>query len=297
MAKALTTIQIVLHCVSFTMVFCKRNPCLEQGEGIQIRALEIEVLHVAHDESTSFTWQAVRGTTDITIWNSNSLSVTTLDLGEGAYKICAKSSGQCSGAMAISLLKGPSAALTLMSAGLLHSSLHEGQIWTSLLLFGSAAFTLGQATDLCHSVPQEFLHIQIPTNLVKDLCVNGPCTPLLCPMNVGSQFSQIPSNNDIIFSDDNCKIREPEFWDEWLEYHFGEDSGQDYFGDVDNDGLVNILEYYGTLAFEGTFLNVHSNNTRKSVVCNCTEAQEDLRVDIRYNISWTQLLNQSSNPR
>ncbi len=260
---------------------------------MQLSALGIETLHVFHDDSTSFTWQAVRGTTNITIWMSDGLSVTASNLADNAYKICVISSGQCSGAV---ISKDISVALTLASAGAVHSWLDRKQTWMSILLFGSAAFTLSHASGLCQAVP-EFLHIQIPTNLVRDMCVNGQCAPLLCPLNVGSRYSQIPSYNHIVFSDDNCKIRRPEFWDEWLEYHFGGNPGQDYFGDVDNDGLVNILEYYGKWAFEGTFLVVSSNGTSEPSVCNCTEIYDDLQADMFYNVSWAKLLNQSSDPR
>ena len=39
-------------------------------------------------------------------------------------------------------------------------------------------------------------------------------------------------------------------------HYFGNNSGQDYFGDIDRDGLVNVLEYYGKCAFKNNFRTI-----------------------------------------
>ena len=278
------------------LVPARRNPCLEEGEGMRISAFDIEALHITHEQSTSFTWQAVRGTTDITIWTSDGLSLTTLDLGEGAFQICTKPPGQCSGA--VTLLKRASAAIALASATL-------SQIWvagrhkpTGILLLGLAALILGQAPDQCQSVPSEFLHVWIPTNLVTDLCVNDKCAPALCPLNTESEYSQMPSNNDIIFEDGNCNIRHPVIWEQWLEHNFGSNSQQDYLGDIDNDGLVNILEYHGKWAFEDAFLDVGPNVTRNPPVCNCLDAPGEQPGEPQViPLTWDEVISESSDPK
>ncbi len=259
---------------------------------MRISAFEVETLHITHDESTSFTWQAVRGTTDITIWNSYGLSVTTFDLGDGAFKICTKPPGQCSAA--VSFLTTTSGVISLASTALCHIAVDMKHRWMSILPLGFAALTIGQASDLCHRVPSEFLHVWIPTNLVTDLCVNGKCAPVLCPLATESEFSQMPSNNDILFEDTSCNIRHPQFWEQWLEHNFGANSGQDYLGDIDNDGLVNILEYHGKWAFEDSFLDVGPNATKTPSACNCIDDAEEPQIN---PLTWTDVISESSDPR
>ena len=62
----------------------------------------------------------------------------------------------------------------------------------------------------------------------------------------GGDFSTVPADNEILFEEPGtCLIRKPDRWDEWVAYHFGNDTPVSYYDDNDEDGLVNILEYYG----------------------------------------------------
>ena len=45
------------------------------------------------------------------------------------------------------------------------------------------------------------IHVQIPSNLVEELCVNGSCQSVLCHLSSEGRYSSIPSNNKIVFSD------------------------------------------------------------------------------------------------
>ncbi len=196
------------------------------------------------------------------------------------------------------LLRRSSVAVVLTSVAL-------GQIWmdrrhkpTGILLLGLAALTLGQSPDQCQSVPSEYLHVWIPTNLVTDLCINDKCAPALCILNTESEYSQMPSNNDIIFEDSNCNIRHPVFWEQWLEHNFGSNSQQDYLGDIDNDGLVNILEYHGKWAFEDAFLDVGPNVTRNPPVCNCLDAPGEQPGEPQViPLTWDEVISESSDPK
>ncbi|XP_066928274.1 uncharacterized protein [Clytia hemisphaerica] len=64
-------------------------------------------------------------------------------------------------------------------------------------------------------------------------------------------YSKVSSRNTILFSDQFCSIKKPKNWDEWVLYYFHTNRSTEefYLMDNDNDGLVNILEYYADTDF------------------------------------------------
>ncbi len=223
----------LLWCVFLILsVDGKRNLCLEKGDGTNINSIGVSKLYIKHNSGTAFTWQAARGTTNITYWSSG-IEVDASD-------ITATGELQISLASAIKASPG----FLLLCAIVCHLSTDSKKAGLFLLFLSVAALAVTNAQDGGSCGGRNALHVQIPTAFVKELCINGDCRPTLCPLSPDSEFSQIPSHNDVIFSDDKCTIKKPEFWDEWLAHYFGNNSGQDYFGDIDGDGLVNLLEYY-----------------------------------------------------
>ena len=79
------------------------------------------------------------------------------------------------------------------------------------------------------------------------------CLPVKCRLSYSptSTYSDIAASNKVIFKDKYCTIKKPEYWDQWLFYHLKikSSSEQLYYIDSDNDGLSNILEYYGNINF------------------------------------------------
>ena len=244
------------------------NLCLTAtSDSKDFSAFFVKTIHLEHPKAVEVTWQAARGTTDISIWVSDDVTLSTDEITDGKLKVKVHT-GSGSGSEASALCMG----LLLMSFALYFSSVDGQKKWSAILVLVLASFfTLGstQNTTDCKQGPS--IHIQIPTDMVKEMCINGQCRPLICKLSLTSEYSNIPSYNRIIFLDDQCTVKKPDLWDEWLIYFFGNGTTQDYFGDFDNDGLVNILEYYGAEAFEGNFVtidttlkdgnNVQGNNT------------------------------------
>ena len=98
------------------------------------------------------------------------------------------------------------------------------------------------------------VHIKIPMKSVFQVCVNGNrCLPSTCDLGVfhknSKGYSKVDADNDVLFSDQFCTIKKPTDWDEWVFNYFKTNKSTEefYFLDSDNDGLVNILEYYADL--------------------------------------------------
>lgn len=98
---------------------------------------------------------------------------------------------------------------------------------------------------------------------VEKLCISGTCRPVLCPLSYDfdpkspTAISAAPSNNQLLFGNStNCTIVKPAEWDDWAASYFGHSDSLDssYFADPDNDGLSNIIEYYGN-ALPSIFLS------------------------------------------
>ncbi len=244
---------------SIFLVDGKRNFCLEMGDGTNINAIGVLKLYVTHAPDTAFTWQAARGTVDITYWSSG-IEVDASDI-------------SITGELHLNLASAAKAfpAFLFVCAILCHITTDGRKIGLFLLFLSVTALAVTHAQDEENCDGSNALHVQIPTEFVKELCINGDCRPTLCPLSPYSEFSQIPSHNELIFSDDKCTIKKPEFWDEWLAHYFGNNSGQDYFGDIDGDGLVNLLEYYGDETFKDNFVvvgGIESNSTSETYVRN-----------------------------
>ena len=91
------------------------------------------------------------------------------------------------------------------------------------------------------------INVIVPIEYIQTLCVNNDkCYPTSCQLSSISPYSTIPSNNRIVFSGKFCSLRKPEGLNEWMLDHFAQNVSLDidYYLDPDNDGLVNILEYY-----------------------------------------------------
>ena len=244
-----------------------RTPCLGLDEGNHINALSISKLVIEYnDPGVKFTWQAVRGTTNVTYWsNGIELQANENEMTDGGEVIEIKEIKKQRTSLATAVKAFPG--VLFCCAVLFHCASDNRKTFLLFLIIGLASFAFCQIPSEC---PEKFLHVEIPTAHIKELCVNAACRSTLCPLSHDSEFSQIPSNNKILFSDENCTIRQPAFWDKWLLHYFGNNSGQDYFGDIDRDGLVNLLEYYGKCAFINNFRTIggiQTSNASVSDIC------------------------------
>ena len=95
------------------------------------------------------------------------------------------------------------------------------------------------------------VHVRFPMKFISEVCVNeGKCIPSTCDLGFLSLesdgYSKVSACNKNFFEDENCKLKKPAFWDEWVSYRFNFDTSDEefYYIDSDNDGLINILEYY-----------------------------------------------------
>lgn len=138
------------------------------------------------------------------------------------------------------------------------------------------------AVTFCADQPtvctKETIHVIIPTKFIKKICLqNTTCVPLVCQLHATSSFSNIPSDNSVFFTDNLCKVRKPPRWDEWIKYHFDEDSHSDefYFQDFDNDGLVNLVEYYANVSYYNSSSSQSSNGSVNAIGTNPLNADTD----------------------
>ncbi len=109
------------------------------------------------------------------------------------------------------------------------------------------------------------IELTIPSEIIEDICINGDCRPLLCRLGDKSQengrYSSIPSNNGLLFKQgtrSSCMIRPPRGWQSWRKRYFKNNSTDfdfSFYGDPDADGVINILEFYGTDLFEDAFVS------------------------------------------
>ena len=95
------------------------------------------------------------------------------------------------------------------------------------------------------------VHLRFPMKLISEICINeDKCIPSTCDLGFFSLesdgYSKISASNKDFFEDNDCTLKKPAFWDEWVSYHFNFNNSDEefYYVDSDNDGLVNILEYY-----------------------------------------------------
>ena len=95
------------------------------------------------------------------------------------------------------------------------------------------------------------VHVRFPMKYISEVCVNEEkCIPSTCYLGYFSLesdgYSKVSASNKDFFEDNDCKLKKPAFWDEWVSYHFQLSTSDEefYYIDYDNDGLINILEYY-----------------------------------------------------
>ena len=86
---------------------------------------------------------------------------------------------------------------------------------------------------------------------ISEVCINEEkWIPTTCDLGFFSLesdgYSKVSASNKDFFKNNDCKLKKPAFWDEWVSYHFNFITSDEefYYIDSDNDGLINILEYY-----------------------------------------------------
>ena len=251
---------MLLMLTTFTLLLCAVKIQTEsicddtKGQDIVIDALRLNTIHLDLP-GTLYTWQATRGTQNLTIQSTDDVTVTT-DVSGRQLRISA-AKNDVSAASTVCAL--PAVCIAILAC-LVSPRIAQSK-WTIFLLLAFTAVSSGFGGK-----PECFrtgsIHLLIPSEIIETISVGGRTIPILCQLNVESPYSNVPSNNELLFEDDQCSIKKPERWDEWLEHYFGPNSTQSYLHDSDNDGLVNILEYHGTDAFEGAFLYfVEEGNT------------------------------------
>ena len=95
------------------------------------------------------------------------------------------------------------------------------------------------------------VHVRFPMKFISEVCISEEkCIPTTCDLGFFSlesdDYSKVSASNKDFFKNNDCKLKKPAFWDEWVSYHFNFITSDEEFYYIvsDNDGLVNILEYY-----------------------------------------------------
>ena len=217
-----------------------KSPCVLENPSIIHNALEIRTIEMHMHPKTEFSWSAVKGTANITIYTSKDLKLSTKT--KNRILLSIEAFGSSGTTLVPNCLHAVTGLLVLFF-------LIQNKIFVAVFIICLAAVSTVIAAGIsCEKVSA--IHINIPLEYVQTICQNGRCFPVLCKfISAHPDFSSIPSDNRLLFKDNLCNIKKPEGWDEWLEQYFGANSTQDYYGDYDGDGLINIMEYYGSKIF------------------------------------------------
>ena len=138
-----------------------------------------------------------------------------------------------------------------------------------------------------------FAHVTFPSVFISEVCINnGRCKPTTCNLGLfyeeasSINYNKVKAGEGNLFVDDFCTVKRPFGWNEWVVKYFGIiiTSDEFFFIDSDNDGLVNILEFFGDLS------NLYSNHSVVQVgfIPNDPDTDNDLLLDgfeIYYGLS------------
>lgn len=198
-------------------------------------------LELHHSKAIKFTWEPIKGTDLMFINYTNDVTINRNITTSNSIRIEVymrdRSSSQTNNFQRIMLI--------FPAFVIFHLLLSESR-FVMVILMVLACLVQAMSTDC---TPPS-IHVKVPTQYINEICTNGKdCFPTVCDLaSYGNfeKYSKIDSRNRILFSDNKCNIKKPERWDEWVIYHYTTNKSAEsfYLHDPDNDGLVNILEYY-----------------------------------------------------
>ena len=221
----------------------------------------IKSVKLQHPSTVKFSWDAVRGTSNMTMHNTKDLLMNyNFEKDTMVVKYSNLSDSGCGriGQCEIILM-------TLITAVLF--AVLNGR---TAFLFSTIFVLLMSGVQLNAGCSASYVHLKVPFDYTDKICLNNEakCIPIKCQLSYLSSlpYSNVPSKNKILFKDDFCTIDKPEHWEQWTQLHFGisNASEQYYTADFDNDGLVNIIEYYGDISL-ANMTKSNMPRTRRSV--------------------------------
>ena len=203
-------------------------------------------LHVLVPKDIVFTWDGVQSGNQVKVEASEHIFIST-QITAGKVTISLKtidSLAICSSGPLKVCFFLPWLAVACMVYVL--TPMKSKTLWMVFVLGISISWTF--ALSNCDSPS---VHVRFPMKFISEVCVNEEkCIPTTCDLGFFSlesdSYSKVSASNKNFFEDNNCKLKKPAFWDEWVSYQFNFNTSDEefYYIDSDNDGLVNILEYY-----------------------------------------------------
>ena len=221
-------------------------------------------LNINAPEVVTLKWESVASGNNLEANGSSHVSISTYsDGGKAQVRISIDSDvpTKCS---AISLEASRIVWwLPIASIAYILTPLRSKTFWVLFFLVGICS-SLSFSDEDC-SCP--LVSVRFPMAFISKVCINDQrCIAATCDLGFLSQdsnnYNKVSAANRILFSDEFCTLKKPKYWDEWVSHYFGMNITNEefYYIDSDNDGLVNILEYYSN----GIKPGVNSTRVKRS---------------------------------
>ena len=207
------------------------------------------IIHIQHPDCVSVTWEVIPGINNLKIQHTSGVTVSSfVNMGKIVLKVrhlCMKSSSN----KAI-ITKCESVIISVLLLMTFYLSNNHHGLYLIVILF-----SLSTVFPVPLDCAKPHLHVKVPFENINKICLNkNTCSPIKCKLSYTStKYSDIPATNKAFFKDSNCTIRIPKHWNNWMKQYFP--SADSYYDDTDNDGLSNIVEYYGKTNFNNTLEN------------------------------------------
>ena len=206
-------------------------------------------LQINHPKEVTLTWESVASGNKLEANGSNHVSLSTYTGGGKAVVWASVDSNVPPKCSAHSLRTSTIAWwIPIASMAYFLTPFKSKTFWILFFLLG-IYFSSTSSEMMDCSCPT--VHVRFPMAFVSEVCVNDEkCVPATCDLGFLAQeandYNKVSASNRILFSDDVCTVKKPEHWDVWVFHHFQTNITNEefYYIDSDNDGLVNILEYY-----------------------------------------------------
>ncbi|XP_057311255.1 uncharacterized protein LOC130649072 [Hydractinia symbiolongicarpus] len=218
----------------------------------------IKTIRLTHPAGVVVTWEVEKGTSNITIAHNSHVSHNiTYKNDEMILKVKLPKKAM---ATTINVNKWITCFMIFFCGWLINK---RYAVLIGVIVLSTATFVLPATPTDC-SNPR--IHVKAPFDYMEKLCVNEKkCFEIKCTLSdLPQSYSVIPSDNKIMFKDEYCSIRKPEYWDDWVLHYFKSANNSEslYLADFDGDALVNIIEYYGNQSF----IEKDKARTRRNVI-------------------------------
>ena len=205
-------------------------------------------LEINHPKEVTLTWESVASGNKLEANGSNHVSLSTYT-GGGKAVVWASVDSNVPPKCSAHSLRTSTLAWWIPIAFMAYffTPFKSKTFWILFFLLGIYfPWTSSEIDCFCPTV-----HVRFPMAFVSEVCVNDEkCVPATCDLGFLTQeandYNKVSASNRILFSNDVCTVKKPEHWDAWVFHYFRMNITNEefYYIDSDNDGLVNILEYY-----------------------------------------------------